>query len=181
MGKPNYVALNLDHEYKTHLVSICEQIKNLIQNSTNNDFIPMQINSLHMTICFLGSVLEKDRKTKEIFIDDQINKFSEIFDNTVLEFSGYELFPPTKKNLIVATFKCSKNNVKFVEQIIQFKNEFVKIGANEEKYFTSHITLGKIQNMQIKNAYIFENMLQTFSNDGTKIPGSIKICGCHLV
>lgn len=137
----------------------------------------MEANSVHITICFLGSILETDRKKKTIVVNSEIENFSKIFSNKILEFDEFCLFPDTKKNLIVAKFKCTDKNYPFCQNMIKFKKEFVKIGATEENYFVAHITLEKIQNMSIKNINVIEPLLAIFP----RVEQNIQINGCHIV
>lgn len=177
MGKPNFIALNLSKDFTEYIAAICEQIKITLLEQTGFEFIPMEATSVHMTICFLGSVLETDRKNKTVIVNNEIENFSEQFAGKVLEFEEFSLFPDTKKNLIVAKFKCVDKKDNFCQNIIKFKKEFTKIGTNEENYFVPHITLGKIQNMSIKNINIVEPLLSELP----RIEQNIQITGCHLV
>lgn len=168
MPKTNFVALDLTHDFRNEIHQICVQIKEQIKDY---EFIPMDEENLHMTLCFLGSVLMENRKNKMLTIDCNGQIFANEFGGKILEFDQYSLFPDSKKNLIVAKFKCSDKN--FIADMIKFKKMFCKIGAKEENYFTPHVTLGKIQGVKA-NANIDLSSIP-------RIVSNIEITGCHMV
>ena len=178
MGKPNYIALNLSFEYRSQISQISDQLQTTIKDTVNFDFTPMDTDSVHMTICFLGDILETNRKEKTNVLNNLIEQFSVQFGSSILQFESFELFPPNKKNLVVAVFRCQDKL--FNKNIIEYKKKFIKIGAKEENYFTAHITLGKIQNFNMSdtnNLSLTSNILKSFQNK----PNSITVSGCHLV
>ena len=97
MVKPNYTALNLSFEYRSQVSQISDQLRESIKNIANFNFTPMDPNSAHMTICFLGDILEINRKEKTIVVNNLIEQISVLFDNSILQFKSFKLFPPNKK------------------------------------------------------------------------------------
>ena len=146
MPKINFVALNLSYDFKSELHQICLKINDLIPGY---EFIPMEQENLHMTLAFLGGCLLQDRKRKMGIVNKNMEEFNLTFENKILEFDEFSLFPDTKKNLVVAKFKCRDKN--FIKEMKKFKKLFCEIGAKEENYFTPHITLGKIQGVKANN------------------------------
>lgn len=141
MGKTNFVALELPETLINELHEVAQWIRT---EFIDINFVPMERNSIHMTLCFLGNILIG--KKKETI--DEINKLIYNFPNDrhkniVLSFDNFCLFPEIKQNLVVAKFKCHKS---FIDDTIKFKKEFVKFGTTEENWFSPHVTLGKIQN-----------------------------------
>jgi 2'-5' RNA ligase len=175
MGKPNYISLDLDYSFTEEVCNICLEIQQLIKNCTGHEFIPMEQHSLHMTLCFLGDSLQTDRKNKMKIVNEQIDNFSGLFSDQFLTFDRFSLFPETKKNLVVAIFK--SNDPSFIQKMTTFKREFVRIGAKEEDFFVPHITLGKIQNMNLSRAHELDNMLRQIPLIGSRLD----ITGCSLV
>lgn len=172
MPKINYIALNLEYEFIEQLKIICDDIKNIL-NVNGYDFIPMDKQNLHMTLVFLGSVLQVNRNNKIKIVENNILNFENQFNDKILEFDRFELFPTEKKNLIVAKFKCSDK--KFISNMIFYKKTFTVLDAKEENYFTPHITLGKIPNIKPNN-----NIESLFTSFNFNI-SNININGCHLV
>lgn len=186
MPKINYIALNLKNEFIKNLSNIIDDMKILLNNN-GYDFYPMSEDTLHMTLVFLGNILSKNTKAKMNKVEDKIKLFEQQFNNLVLEFDSFELFPTSKRNLIVAKFKLVNtytnantntninNHQQFITDMISYKKSFVEIGAKEENYFTPHITLGKITNLKPNNniSSLFPSFDSTISN--------INIDGCHLV
>jgi len=130
-----------------------------------------------MTLCFLGQILNKGRKEKMVICDDNFRHFREYFSGNILEFDEFSLFG-THQNIIVVKFKC-KNNKNFIHKMIKFKKMFCQIGANEENYFTPHITLGKINNFNPNQQKV--NMINKILSEVTKVTKTIIIDGCELL
>lgn len=172
MPKISYLALNLEHDFTKEVKQVCDKIQEVLKEK-GYEFIPMEQENLHMTLVFLGSILNTDRNNKIKEIVPKICKFEGDFNEKILEFDNFELFPNEKRNLVVAKFKCNDRN--FVSDMIKFKKSFCAMGAKEENYFTPHITLGKIQN--IKPDKKVSGLLPFFP----KITSNIEINGCHLV
>jgi|SaaInlStandDraft_6_1057023.scaffolds.fasta_scaffold17757_3 2'-5' RNA ligase len=170
-----YISLNLSEEFAEYVAEICLKIQKIIKNETGYEFNPMRKTGVHMTICFLGKI-KKYGDLNMKFIEEKKEEFSNKFDGITLEFDDYKIF--SRGNLIVAAFKCKNiSNNKFVNDIIEYKNSFVNNGANEENYFTPHLTLGKIQNVPKKGPnFNFSDLLKS----APVIQQSITIDGCHL-
>lgn len=173
MGKNCFVSLILAEDFILSLYKICLEI----QSKINEKFIPMEKEDIHMTLCFLGQVLNKGRKEKMIICDKNFKYFRDNFTGNILEFDSFSLFG-THQNLIVAKFKC-KNNKNFINKMIGFKKMFCEIGAKEEDYFTPHITLGKINNFVPDDKKI--DMINKILSEITKVTTTINIDGCELL
>ncbi|ATZ80524.1 RNA ligase domain containing protein [Bodo saltans virus] len=140
--KPDYIKLDLPHE----LISNVCNISTWIKDNNEFQFVPVEYEQIHMTICFLSNYIKKNKK--ESIVYEMMNKFP--FDNTEIKFKKYALFPESKENLIVAIFDTS---ITFHTNVINFqKNVYNKLGItdNEQYHFTAHITLGKIMNKNDK-------------------------------
>lgn len=138
MPKPNYIKLNLTNELTQEIFEIGNWIKN---NNADFQFEPMEYDGIHMTIAFLGNIMKG--KKIESDIESIIGKFPFAkYQNMNITFAGYDLFPESKQNLIVARFNVSQQ---FTDDVIKFQKEFCKFGAEQDKYyFAPHITIGKI-------------------------------------
>lgn len=145
MGKNNFVALSLKDDLVADAHRACLETFDKINEYTDNKikFLPMGKSDIHMTVCFLGQILNENRKEKMVICNNNFEYFRKHLNGNVLEFDKFSLFG-THRNLIVAKFKC--NNKKFIDKMIEFKRMFCQIGAKKEDYFTPHITIGKINN-----------------------------------
>ena len=179
MGKNHFVSLSLKQDFVLDVHAVCLELQDKINECTNNQikFLPMYKNDIHMTLCFLGQVLNDDRKTKTVICNNNFEHFKKYFGGNILEFDEFSLFG-THQNLIVAKFKCV-NDRNFTNKMIEFKRMFCQIGAKEENYFTPHITLGKINNFVPNQEKI--NTINKILLEITKIMKSIVIDSCILV
>jgi 2'-5' RNA ligase len=143
MPKPNYIKLNLSDELTQEVF----EIGNWIRDNNDFQFEPMEYDGIHMTIAFLGNIMKG--KKIETDIETLINKFPfEKYQNMNITFAGYDLFPESKKNLIVARFNVSQQ---FTDDVIKFQKEFCKFGVEQDRYyFAPHITIGKIMHKNEK-------------------------------
>lgn len=133
----SYVAFEFSDAIKQEYFTISQEISTKIEN-----FIPFELDQIHMTVCFLGELgkkLKNNYKQSINHINEKLENFAPI---NSIEFSHYELFG-TKNNLIVAIFKISNSEK---NKLIELKKEFSnKYDAPDEDFYVPHITLGKIQ------------------------------------
>lgn len=160
MPKNNFIALNIDNELLDEMYLKIQELKQKIGN-----FSPYKKSDLHMTLCFLGTILKTDRNLKMIEITKNMESFSDQHSGKILVFDSFDIF----KNLIVVKFKCEENPEKFVGDVIQFKQSFVNIGAKKENYFTPHITLGKIEGLNRTDMKAYRELINSLSPINTKI------------
>ncbi len=148
MNKNNYISLDLPDDFRKELFDIVTHITHNIKTITgaNVVFKPMSYDDLHMTIVFLGDKLKHSQKllVKENVLD---------IPTLELKFDSYELFPPNKKNLIVAKFL---NNKMFDKLLIKLRQHLKDLNIltpdnNVNEQFIPHITLGKIMSLKEEN------------------------------
>jgi 2'-5' RNA ligase len=138
-NKNRYIAFNLPNNLKQELYETGQWIK---ENYKEINFIPMEYNDIHMTVCFLGELsknIKENKKAKILELEEKINNIPPINN---MRFNKFDLFSP-KKNLIVAHFILPTH---IIEQIIKIKQSFISYGAPNEIFYEPHITLGKIMN-----------------------------------
>lgn len=146
----SYIAFDLSNDVIYQMYLIAQHIKTIIPN-----FIPMEYDSIHMTVCFLGEVAKRLKSKSKI--NELVNEY--IPDIPVvdkLEFKSFELFG-LKQNLIVATFSISNTSQ---QNIINIQQQCVnKYGAPEhDRIYIPHITLGKISNVNSSNIINIKNL-----------------------
>lgn len=156
MGKTNFVSLKIDETIIEEIHKICLDLE---KNIEEFKFTPMEKKNIHMTLCYIGSCLNTDRKNKLAICNINFTHFEETFRGNILRIKNISLFG-SNNNLIIAEFECV-NNKNFIKDMIKFKKKFEEIGTKNENYFTPHITLGKINNFNPneKNINILNKIL----------------------
>ena len=173
MGKLVYVSLTIPNEYKDEITQITSNIQNYL-STQNITFNPLNFEDLHMTLAFIGqpqSLKNKDMSSKlRLLVDKHSDEFS---INSQFEFDKYDLFPETKKNLIVARFILPKTTL---SKVIELKKNVLNLNLLNEnnESFVAHITLGKILSKD-KYDFKWEVLLNNTPNLSTLTP-----IGCHL-
>jgi 2'-5' RNA ligase len=145
-NKNKFIAFHLSDEILDDYYNVVESITSLMPN-----FIPMERDNLHMTVCYLGDIYRNLRQQKNILVKDKIselenkiNEFNETNKISGIIFDSFELFSE-KQNLIVAKFRFASDKPNDKKQIIDLKKYFSEnFFAPNEDYFEPHITLGKI-------------------------------------
>lgn len=135
-NKNNYIAFDLDFETINDFYKISQELSQKI-----NNFVPFELEQIHMTVCFLGELGKKIKTNKKQVFENLLFDINSQDMISTLQFDSIKLFG-TKNNLVVAKFTISKKEEK---KIIEFKkycsNNYF---APDENYYTPHITLGKI-------------------------------------
>jgi len=160
MVKLCFIKLELDNKIVNEIYQKGEFIKNILLKE-NINFCNMDCTDVHMTICFLGKI-SKDKKNLEKIINI-VNSF----ENNKLDelvFEKFELFPESKKNLIVAKYKMTPKLKKYLSD---FQKKFEEYNNDKYDDFVPHITIGKIQN---KNDKMIINL-----NEIPKLVQNIKV------
>lgn len=82
MRKNNFVSLSLKEDFILDIHKVCLEIQNKISEHADNQmkFLPMHKNDIHMTLCFLGSVLNEDRKTKMVTCNNNFEYFKKFLE-----------------------------------------------------------------------------------------------------
>lgn len=166
-NKNKFIAFNLNDEILDDYYKIAYELSFLIPN-----FIPMERDNLHMTVCYLGDIYRNLRQQKNILVKDKIieleNKINEISEtnkiNTLI-FDSFELFGE-KQNLVVAKFRFPPNKSNDKKQIINLKKYFSEnFYAPNEDYFEPHITLGKISGANDSHKKLFAEIIKPELNE----------------
>lgn len=135
-NKNNYIAIDLDNETINDFYKISQELSQKI-----NNFIPFELEQIHMTVCFLGELGKKIKTNKKETFEKLLFDIESQDKISTLQFDSFQLFG-TKNNLVVAKFTIGKKEEK---KIIEFKKYCAKTYfAPDENYYTPHITLGKI-------------------------------------
>jgi 2'-5' RNA ligase len=143
MNKNRYVKFNLSVDIQKEYANIAKQIESLII-SEGFEYSPMDLEQIHMTVCYLGNLqqnlnkIKSNTKNKLVELDEKLNKLPPIDS---IEFDRFEIFG-SKQNLIIAKFKISDSDKK---KIIEFKKDMTEnFFAPDENFYIPHITLGKV-------------------------------------
>lgn len=172
MGKLAYVSIDIPVEYQTQIMQIGAQIKNHLLEQ-NIIFDCMDQANIHLTICFIGGRLKNQKKDTLAKFNSIVDKYNKNLHGSLFEFDNYDLFPITKKNLVVAKFKLKPE---LQNIIMSLKKDLSKLGLLDEynESFTAHITMGKILS---KSKYTID--WETFLDSIQKSP-NFKANGCLL-
>lgn len=91
-----------------------------------------------------------------------------------MKFIGYELFPPNKRNIIIARYSCSQEFLKKIKEIIQIIENESGVRISDMNNFEPHITLGKITNTEmIEEVIATLKPLNDFKTNGLYLCGHI--------
>ncbi len=168
-----YISATLPLESKNELI----QLNRNIQQRLSQDqitFNPVEIQTLHMTLVFMGQRLQRITKDQRYQLNVLINQSSLELQGHHMIFSHFDFFPETKKNLIVAVYQLHLTTSKIITHLSQSINNMKFL--DDERQLVAHITLGKILS---KDAHYqplgWNNFLLSLPK-----PYSIVVDGCHL-
>ena len=183
--------LVLSDKLRSNLSQLAQNIKKSIANIDNGnlDFDLMELENIHITFFFTGELLHKlsriqlkkwyDMITliiKEVLTDSKQN------DPLMIKYTGLDLFPPTKANLIVAKFEVDNLLDKMYQKIVEASNHLL---GNESSRLNvewiPHCTLGKIRAPKtivadIGNKVINDIMIKNIKVEDAPIDGLL-LCG----
>lgn len=172
MVKLVYVSLTLPLEYKQALTGFNQRItQDLDQHQIK--YNQYDEDSLHMTIAFIGHKLKSVSKDVYLKLNRIIEQYSQHLLNLSFEFSHFDYFPESKRNLIVAVYEPSETALNFITALKTEINNLDLLTEDASK-FVCHITLGKIIS---KDAHIFN-----WEHFRTNLPHiePFRAEGCHL-
>ena len=169
MAPSAYISLVLDPTSKSALQTCIDRI----QSTSPVPLDPMSTLEMHMTLVFLGSNLRSLPPPKRTELDGIIAAFSTDVTTTTtaaaaLEFNRLELFPPTKRNLLVAMYKIGTGNLEALSRLqkacldlgVLSREEHVKF---EQGDFVAHVTLGKFRGMKAEQSTAVERVVNRVS------------------
>ncbi len=158
-NRNSYLVISLSDKLRSNLYLLAQNIKKSIANidngdgNSNLDFDIMELENIHITFFFTGKLLHKLSRIqlkkwsdgviliiKEVLNNDKLN------ESLMIQYTGLDVFPPTKSNLIIAKFDVSNLLHKMYQKIAEFSKHFLgneSSGLNME--WIPHCTLGKIR------------------------------------
>jgi 2'-5' RNA ligase len=168
-----YVSITVPED---HIKLLCQLTGKMAEHLVKHGitFEPMAGTEIHMTLAFIGHKLQSQSKDKLMEIYEAIEVFNGKLCDEDFEFTQYDYFPLTKRNLFVARYQPSKSGL---QKIKELKLKLHSMGFLDEDLkddFAAHITLGKILS---KDRYIFD--WEEFRNQIRKV-GNFRSHGCHL-
>jgi 2'-5' RNA ligase len=116
----------------------------------------MSVADMHMTLVFFGPTLRGLTPSKHAELDTLLHIFSEDVASSgtsTLEFEALELFPPSKRNLLIAKYHIKDA---YLDPLRKLQVACFELGlVSKEEHTTSqttdfiaHITLGKFKGMK---------------------------------
>lgn len=67
-NKNNYIAFNLDHQTINDFYKISQELSQKI-----NNFVPFELEQIHLTVCFLGELGKKIKTNKKETFEKLLN------------------------------------------------------------------------------------------------------------
>ncbi|KAH8594851.1 hypothetical protein B0O99DRAFT_165256 [Bisporella sp. PMI_857] len=151
MAPSSYISLVLSPTAKDALQSLACEI-NLVSPVALD---PMPYPEMHMTLVFLGANLARQPPNKRTALSHLLSTFPSCQSppQPSLQFTALELFPPTKRNLLIARYNIDGQNLDAVrelqkacyEQGLVSEEEHIKSQGSD---FVAHVTLGKFRGMR---------------------------------
>lgn len=167
LSRNNWLSLEIDQITRENLHIMTSNItKILFDNGIL--FNPMPYDQIHMTGIFIGEELHKLNSLKPDIIP-QLNHTDQHNKTTCFElkFIGFQMFPPAKRNIIVAKYQCSEELKKRIQNIVNTIDQFSGLNLKQNNNFDPHITLGKIDSSSVRNLTDLEDLLKTLTHTET--------------
>ena len=168
-----YVSITLPESYTKLLGQLTQKLA--LHLATHGiTFEPMAESEIHMTLAFMGHKLTGSSKESLLELYEVIEVFNQNLSACDFEFTQYDYFPETKRNLFVARYQPRKVGL---QKIKELKLQLDAMGFLDEKLtdeFAAHITLGKIMS---KDRYQFD--WEELRSQIRKV-GNFQSEGCHL-
>lgn len=138
-----------------------------VQGSSPVFLDEMSDEGMHMTLVFFGSNLRGFTPSRRAELDEILNTFHT--NNTTsrvstLEFEALELFPPSKRNLLIAKYRISGQDLDALRKLQIGCFELGLVSENEHDKsqgtdFVAHITLGKFRGMKANQSSLVDKAI----------------------
>lgn len=131
-----------------------QQCISQIQTTSPVPLDAMSHKDMHMTLVFMGSSSRSMLSAKRVELQQLMDSFTvDATRGTSLQFEAFELFPPTKRNLLIAKYAVQGEELKAVRKLQAecFAAGFVSDEEHNQRLeseFVAHVTLGKFRGMK---------------------------------
>lgn len=134
-----FLAIDVDEDLKAKMYRIIKEFK---QIDANIKYVDLQ--NLHLTLKFFGDI---DIEGINL-LSSKISKVVEGFDRFDLKIKGCGAFPNT--NRIKVIWLGLENDEIVKELHDELDKEFVRLGFDKDKRFSSHLTIGRMKSAKGK-------------------------------
>ena len=134
-----FLAIDVDEDLKAKMYRIIKEFK---QIDANIKYVDLQ--NLHLTLKFFGDI---DIEGIDL-LSSKISKVVEGFDRFDLKIKGCGAFPNT--NRIKVIWLGLENDEIVKELHDELDKEFVRLGFDKDKRFSSHLTIGRMKSAKGK-------------------------------
>lgn len=134
-----FLAIDVDEDLKAKMYRIIKEFK---QIDANIKYVDLQ--NLHLTLKFFGDI---DIEGIDL-LSSKISKVVEGFDSFDLKIKGCGAFPNT--NRIKVIWLGLENDEIVKELHDELDKEFVRLGFDKDKRFSSHLTIGRMKSAKGK-------------------------------
>lgn len=192
-NRNSYLVISLSDKLRSNLYLLAQNIKKSIANIDNGngnlDFDLMELENIHITFFFTGELLHKLSRIQlkkwydsvTVIINEVLND-AKLNESLMIQYTGLDLFPPTKSNLIVAKFEVDNLLDEMYKKIKESSKHL--LGSESSKLnmeWIPHCTLGKIRAPKtivtdIGNKGINDIMIKNIKVEDAPIDGLL-MCG----
>ena len=135
-----FLAIDVDEDLKAKMYKI---IKEFRQIDANIKYVDLE--NLHLTLKFFGDI---DTEGMDL-LSSRISQVVSDFDRFTIKIKGCGAFPNTNRIKVIWLGIDDDEIVKQLHD--ELDGEFVKLGFDKDKRFSSHLTIGRMKSAKGKN------------------------------
>ena len=135
-----FLAIDVDEDLKAKMYRIIKEFKKIDANIKYVD-----LENLHLTLKFFGEI---DSEGIDL-LSSKIESVVSNFDEFTIKIKGCGAFPNTNR---IKVIWLGIDDDELIRQLHdELDKEFVKLGLDKDKRFSSHLTIGRMRNAKGKN------------------------------
>ena len=135
-----FLAIDIDEDLKAKIYKVIKEFK---QIDANIKYVDLE--NLHLTLKFFGDI---DTEGIDL-LSSKISNVVNDFDSFKIKIKGCGAFPNTKRIKVIWLGLEDDEIVKMLHD--ELDKEFVKLGFDKDKKFSSHLTIGRMKSAKGKN------------------------------
>ncbi|WP_296790516.1 RNA 2',3'-cyclic phosphodiesterase [uncultured Methanobrevibacter sp.] len=135
-----FLAIDIDEDLKAKIYKVIKEFK---QIDANIKYVDLE--NLHFTLKFFGDI---DTEGIDL-LSSKISNVVNDFDSFKIKIKGCGAFPNTKRIKVIWLGLEDDETVKKLHD--ELDKEFVKLGFDKDKKFSSHLTIGRMKSAKGKN------------------------------
>lgn len=135
-----FLAIDVDEDLKAKMYRIIKEFK---KTDANIKYVDLE--NIHLTLKFFGEI---DSEGIEL-LSSKIEGVVSNFDKFSIKIKGCGAFPNTNRIKVIWLGIDEDELIKQLHD--ELDNEFVKLGFDKDKRFSSHLTIGRMRNAKGKN------------------------------